>query len=198
MADNPSRPGSEWSRFRPEVIEALRGFLTALETDGSLQDLSDTYLSAKRKSAEAMQARTRLDLPERCDTFHDMRDRLRQEAVKRYSGAIPEKYLRIPYGSRVHEELFSVLLARRGTPVRTDQLRIVTADSIHTERRTRELRELGLDIEASKSNGLDVYTLESLQVDTSKVASIVKNNIEKDKKVLPPDERQRYLAALTD
>ena len=60
-----------------------------------------------------------------------------------------------------------------------------------------QLRELGLDIDATKANGEDVYILKSLEIDINKIRSIVRNNVEKDKK-LPADERRRYLEAVDD
>jgi hypothetical protein len=59
-------------------------------------------------------------------------------------------------------------------------LRVVTGDSVHTERRVRELRELGLDVQTSKDSGYDYYTLGSLDVDTSFVPVIVANLIKRD------------------
>lgn len=196
MAENGLRPGAEWNRVRLEAAHAVKDLLGLLETDGSAQDLFDSYQRAKAISAHAMQARMRMHLPERCGTFHQLRDRLHEEITKRYGDTLPHKYLRVPYGSRTHEELFSVLLDYRGRTVPSALLRIVTADSVHTERRTRELRELGLDIDASKANDTDVYTLRSLEIDEAKIPSIVKNNVEKDRKVLPTAERERYLTLL--
>lgn len=193
MSESTFPLDDDWNRLRIEAAVAVKELLEQLEVGESAQDAFDTYLRAKSVTAEAMQARMRQHLPERCDTFHDLRERLGAEIIRRYKDAIPEKYLRVPYGSRTHEELFSVLLDNRGTPVPAARLRIVTADSVHTERRTRELRELGLDIDATKANGDDVYTLRSLEIDTEKIRSIVRNNVEKDKKKLPAKERQRYL-----
>ncbi len=198
MTKNGSRSGAEWNRPRTEAIHAVKDFLELLEADGSAQDLFDAHLRARTVAAEAMQARMRTHLPERCDTFHQLRDKLHEELTKRYGDTIPPKYLRVPYGSRTHEELFSVLFDHFEQPVPAALLRIVTADSVHTERRTRELRELGLDIDASKANGTDVYTLCSLEIDDTRFASMVKNTVEKDKKTLPEHERERYLAALSE
>ncbi len=71
-------------------------------------------------------------------------------------------------------------------------LRMVTADSVHAERRIRELRELGIDIRTSKENGFDFYILGSLNVDVSFVPSIVGNQIKKNK-TLGRAKRKEYL-----
>ncbi|MGW4489758.1 hypothetical protein ACWEOE_38730 [Amycolatopsis sp. NPDC004368] len=190
--------GDDWNRLRIDATAALKELLEQLEAGDSAQDVFDAYLRAKPLTAEAMQARMRRHLPERCETFHDLRQRLGAEIIRRYEDFIPDRYLRVPYGSRTHEELFSVFFEHRGMPVPAAKLRIVTADSVHTERRTRELRELGLDIDATKANGEDVYALCSLEIDIDKIRSIVRNNVEKDKKKLPADDRRRYLEAVED
>lgn len=196
MSENTSPLGGDWNRLRMDAAVAVKELLEQLQTGESAQDAFDAYLRAKSITAEAMQARMRQHLPEQCETFHDLRKRLGAEIIRRYKDVIPDKYLNVPYGSRTHEELFSVLLDNRGTSVPAARLRIVTADSVHTERRTRELRELGLDIEATKENGGDAYTLWSLNIDTEKIRSIVRNNVEKDKNKLSTDERRHYLEAV--
>lgn len=185
-----------WHSLKPGslyAVEQLRDQLAAPKE--SLQDIIDTYLIAKRALAESMQALLRESLPERCDTFHDLREQLAKELSDRYGELIPDKYLKVPYGSRVHEELFTILLDHQGSPVPAMMLRIISADSVHTERRMRELRELGLDIIARKAQGVDVYTLQSLQIDLDLLPSIPKNLISQDKG-LAKEEREALISRL--
>ncbi|MEU6786996.1 hypothetical protein ABZ912_48065 [Nonomuraea angiospora] len=182
-------PLNDWNRLKPDTQLAVDKLLGQLQAGTSTQDLLDSYLYAKKLLAESMQAFIRIGIEERNETFHDLRKQLHEEIRRRYDGRVPEKYLKVPYGSRVHEELFTLLLQRRGTHVQADLLRVVTADSVHTERRIRELRELGMDIHSSNENGHDVYTLRSLDIDTSFIPTIVGNLIKKDKR-LPEARRQ--------
>ncbi|MBD3009162.1 hypothetical protein [Streptomyces sp. 5-10] len=195
MSASLPNPEADWHRLQADTVHALRALLGQVENGQSPQDLFDSYLYAKPVMAEAMQARMRMNLPDKCDTFHRMRERLADEITRRYGQRIPEKYLRVPYFSRTHEELFSVLHQRLGESVPAPLLRVVTADSVHTERRTRELRELGFDIDATKENGGDVYTLRSLEMDLEMIPSIVKNNVQRDKK-LPKSESNRLLSVI--
>ncbi len=181
MASNPL---DDWVQLKPDAEVALTELLSQLQAasaDSPNQDLLDSYLYAKRLIAEAMKAFIRIDLNERCDTFHDLRARLADEMRRRYSGRIPDKYLNVPYDSRLHEELFTVLLKRIGTTVPAALLRIVTADSVHTERRTRELRELGFDITSFSENSIDVYRLNSLEINTSMIPTLIGNRAKSDK-----------------
>ncbi|MFF3842267.1 hypothetical protein [Streptomyces sp. NPDC001930] len=146
-------------------------------SEASEQSILDAYLYAKRLLAESTQALLRAGLPERYEPFHEMRSNLEEELKHRYGHRIDAKYLTVPYGSRVHELLFTVLVQHLGEPVTADYLRVVTADSVHAERRTRELRELGLRVESKKINSGDVYILSNLELDFDLIPAIIKNNI---------------------
>ncbi|MBG6217015.1 hypothetical protein IWX75_001469 [Arthrobacter sp. CAN_A6] len=178
-----------WNSLKPDslyAVEQLRDQLAAPAE--SLQDIVDAYLIAKRSLAESMQALLRESLPEKCATFHDLREQLANALFARYGGRVPGRYLKVPYGTRVHEELFTILLEHQGRPVPAMMLRIISADSVHTERRMRELRELGLNINAGKAQGVDVYTLESLEIDISLLSAIPKNLINQDKSLQTPEK----------
>ncbi|MFI2606523.1 hypothetical protein [Kitasatospora sp. NPDC018619] len=195
MPDHNSSPEADWRRLKPDTALAVKGVLKQLEQDeDDPQNILDVYLYAKRLLAESMQALVRTTLPPECEAFRDLRAQLAGRMEEEYGGRIGKRYLTVPYGSRTHEELFSMLLQRQGKPVEAALLRVVTKDSVHTERRTRELRELGLDIVTGHEGGIDVYTLKSLALDTSLIPTIIKNNL-RDKKASKA-EREAALAVL--
>jgi hypothetical protein len=177
-------PLDDWAHLKPDAEVALAELLGQLQDaspDSPNQDVLDSYLYAKGVIADAMKAFIRIGLDERCKEFHDLRAKLAEEMRRRYSGRVPDAYLSVPYGSKVHEQLFALLLKRIGTPVQAAMLRIVTADSVHTERRTRELRELGLDISGFTENSIDVYQLNSLGIDTSMIPTLIVNRARSDR-----------------
>ncbi|MER6394586.1 hypothetical protein ABT263_00760 [Kitasatospora sp. NPDC001603] len=195
VTDRRPDPASDWHRLKPDTLLAVQGVLGLLEKeDADAQNLLDAYLYAKRLLAESMQALVRTALPEACSTFSDLRTQLAERMAEEYGERIPQRYLTVPYGSRTHEELFAMLLQRIRQPVSAALLRVVTGDSVHTERRTRELRELGLDIVTSREGGGDVYTLRSLDLDISLIPTIIINNL-RDKKA-PAREKEAVLAVL--
>lgn len=175
----------DWNSLKGSTEQAVAQLLNQLQSESSTQDLLDSYLYAKKLLAESMQAFIRAGLGGSNETFSDLREHIQAVIDRRYAGRIPDRYLRIPYGSRVHEELFAILLQRQGSPVQAALLRVVTGDSVHTERRVRELRELGLDIQTIKESGYDYYTLGSLSIDTSFAPVIVANLIKGDKRLSP-------------
>jgi len=182
----------DWNNLKEVTKLAVGHLLDQLQSETSTQDLLDSYLYAKRLLAESMQAFIRVGLTESSETFNDLREQIQAAIDRRYAGRIPDRYLKVPYGSRVHEELFAILLQRQGIPVQAALLRVVTGDSVHTERRVRELRELGLDVQTSKESGYDYYTLGSLNVDMSFVPVIVANLIKRDSG-LSPVQKQNLL-----
>ncbi|MFB8238765.1 hypothetical protein ACFC58_19665 [Kitasatospora purpeofusca] len=191
MTDQHTGPTGDWHQLKPDTTHAVKGVLNLLEADDAeadAQNLLDAYLYAKRLLAESMQALVRTTLPAECDTFRDLRAQLAARIAEEYTERIPARYLTVPYGSRTHEELFSMLLRRLGQPVSAALLRVVTRDSVHTERRTRELRELGLDIVTGHESGSDVYTLRSLELDTSLIPTIITNNL-RDKKASESEKK---------
>jgi hypothetical protein len=201
MAKSSLGPLDDWNRLKPDVELAVAELLSQIQSasaNSSSQDLLDSYLFAKRLLAEAMRAFIRVDLDVRSETFHSLRAKLNEEMHNRYADRVPDAYLRVPYGSRGHEELFMILLKRMGTSVPAALLRVVTADSVHTERRTRELRELGLDVDSSSKNGVDVYTLNSLEIDTSKIPVIIANLAKKDKYRSLPEAKLQAILEETD
>ncbi|MFD4675232.1 hypothetical protein ACFWNN_36275 [Lentzea sp. NPDC058450] len=168
------RPHDDWNRLKPDTTEAVEDLARQLRSGtSSSQDLLDTYLYAKRLLAESMQAFIRTSLPERCEEFHQLRDQLAEQMQLWYGDRLPESYLSVPYGFRVHEELFSILFQRMGQNVEAALLRVVTGDSVHTERRTRELRELGMAVTSYKANDIEYYCLKSLDLDHGMINSII-------------------------
>jgi hypothetical protein len=64
---------------------------------------------------------------------------------------------------------------------------------VHTERRARELRDLGYDLEARHTGGTDVYVLRSREADAKAgAAMLVARNIREDRG-LSADQRGEML-----
>ncbi|NEA26847.1 hypothetical protein [Actinomadura bangladeshensis] len=193
MSDrNPA--GEEWARLKPDTVIAVKELSRKLESATANRELVDAYLYAKRLLAEAMRAFVLMELPERCDEFRRGRADIGAEMKRRYAGRVPDAYLEVPYKSRVHEALFCVLHRDIGDEVPGSLLRTVTADSVHTERRVRELRELGFPIASSESEGIDFYKLESAVPDFSMIPSLIMKVGKRNKfKAMPERELKQLL-----
>lgn len=178
-----------WRTLKPTSAYAVRELSSAFEReDTSPDDVIDAYLFAKRQLAQSMQALLMSQLPSICSEFTDLRGRIQSEMTNRYADTIPERYLKVPYGSKVHELLFMILLRNLGKPVDSDRLRLATSDNTHTERRTRELRELGFNIAPSEVEGSRYYTLVDLEIDYEKVPELIAKAIKKSESLTEADK----------
>ncbi|WP_030370846.1 hypothetical protein [Streptomyces rimosus] len=193
--ENPEQ-FEEWERLKAGSAYTIENLRSVLGDQGSEpQTIIESYLFAKRSLAQSMQALLLAQLPTDCPEFHAVRRRIEEEMHTQYAGLVPEHYLKAPYGSRVHEVLFMLLVRNLGAPVDNALLRTSTQDSIHTERRTRELRELGLRIVSSEQEGVQYYTLSSLDTDLSVIPGLVAKNVRKSTS-LPAGEKSRLVALL--
>ncbi|MFF2640741.1 hypothetical protein ACFVUB_12940 [Streptomyces niveus] len=181
MTDNSADAEASWQHLKPDSVHALQTLLMTIESDAPPGDLFETYVWSKSVLAKAMRARLEMHLPPECPTFWELRDRVAEAIMRKFGQSIPLKYLKVPYKSSVHIALFAILLEKIGEPVESAMLRVVTEDSVHTERRMRELRELGFDITPIEMRGIDFYKLGSLNINETLIPAIVKNNIRKDK-----------------
>ncbi|MFE9772958.1 hypothetical protein ACFYOV_14980 [Streptomyces sp. NPDC005931] len=185
-----------WQRLKPNTEFAVRALSSALEDpQASPDDILDAYLFAKRTLAHSMQSLIRSQLPSSGEKFHEVRERIREEMLARFGRAVPEKYLNVPYGTKANEELFAVLHQSLGQPVDIARLRTINGDDVHTERRIRELRELGLDITAITVNGRRHYTLTSLELDGERIHTLVFQGVSRAKG-LGHEEKQEILSRL--
>lgn len=186
-----------WGRLKPGSVFAVKSLKAALDaSEASADDVLEAYLFAKRSLAQSMRTLQLSQLPARCREFHELRAQLEEQMAVRYADRIPRKFLRAPYTSKAHELIFTILLQSLGEPVDNARLRLVNQDNTHTERRTRELRELGLNITTSEADGNRYYTLVDLEIDFSKIPELVAKEIKKSKS-LPEAEKSTLNAILS-
>ena len=80
-------------------------------------------------------------------------------------GRVPGKYLAVRGYKSVQPILLQYLAQHVGNPVRSSKLRVLTADQTHTERRVRDLRDLGFEVDWKKVADDDQYILKSTEAD---------------------------------
>ncbi|MGW0787576.1 hypothetical protein ACWD04_04830 [Streptomyces sp. NPDC002911] len=183
-------PEDEWKRLRPDAEHALSNLLSEIGSHRDPQSLFDAYTYAKNITASAIRSRMLMHLPEENRKFKELHAELQQELNLRYSDTVPKNLLRTPYRGKTHERLFSLLQENFTQPVPAAMVRIVTGDGVHTERRARELRELGLDVESYALDEIDVYELRSLNLNFDLLPFIVKNNVRKTKAYSTPEKKR--------
>ncbi|MFJ7946803.1 hypothetical protein ACIQ6K_24580 [Streptomyces sp. NPDC096354] len=184
-----------WKRHKPNTHFAV-GQLAALleETAESADAVFGAYLVAKKDLARSMQELLRATLPPSRPAFAELRSRVSQSMQDRFGHRVPRRYLAVPYDTIANQDLFGLLHEHMGKPVETAVLRAINADDIHTERRIRELRELGLRIDPVKRDGVGCYVLTSLDLNPAQIQALVAKAIKKSS--LPEAEQKKLIAVL--
>jgi len=145
-------------------------------------DASQIFLT----TVEMIDKGHQLDLPLLLEAYVDTRRRLTKqiaqiaaaqfpgaqaelsEVTRSVQGAIdrelhrsgwPGETLRIEHYGKTHALLLAYLRLRQSDFASTFELRLLVGDQVHTERRLRELRDLGFLIERTRSAGQDGYRL---------------------------------------
>ncbi|MFD9983536.1 hypothetical protein ACFWZJ_24495 [Streptomyces massasporeus] len=180
---------NEWKNLKSDAEHALQTLLSQIDRHAQPQELFEAYTYAKRVAADALKARMLMHLPDENPKFRELYDRVQAELDLRYSRYFPAGFLKAPYGDQLHGYLFSLLQENLAKPIEAAKLRIVTADGVHTERRTRELRELGIDVDWYKEDGIDVYVLRSFELNFDALPSLVRTIVRKKTKSKPEQER---------
>lgn len=184
-----------WPRLRYSAQESVE-LLARLLSDRSVDErrLVAGYLDAKRQLAQAFEAMARERYPSD-EVMQRIRGTIERKMWALYPD-LPRPYLRVKGFARVHERILEYLAVRVGEDVAADELRILSGDAVHTERRARELRDLGLELVTREVDGLAYYRLVSLDPDAgSAAANLMTKNIRGDSK-LSGDEKEALIARL--
>ncbi|MFJ4911948.1 hypothetical protein [Streptomyces sp. NPDC088726] len=184
-----------WKRLKPNTKFAVGQLAALIEDEETSADaIFSAYMVAKKDLARSMQELLRSTLPPSRPAFAELRSRVSQSLQQRFGDRIPEKYLAVPYDTVANQDLFGLLYEHMGTPVEATVLRAINADDVHTERRIRELRELGLHITSAKRHGVSCYLLTSLDLDPDRTKELVSKAIKKSSAL--EAEQERLIVAL--
>ncbi len=177
----------EWTKLRASALDSV-ATLNELLADADVGDrrLISGYLEAKRVLAAAFEA---FSVEKYSDpaVIECAKGAIEAEMVRRYPGVSP-KYLKVRGYGESHARLLAYLVQRAGTDVAAGELRMLTGDAVHTERRTRELRDLGFLLDALHIAGNDVYLLRSPEPDLEAASAyLVAKNVKADRSLTKSD-----------
>jgi len=151
------------------------------------------YLEARRSLARQFCLVAQRHLLRGDSLLETTRMRVEQRMKELYGDRIPDKYKVVHGYTSVQPILLQYLAQHVGDPVRSSKLRVLTADQIHTERRVRDLRDLGFQVAWKKVSDEDQYLLASIEPDLDVAAVIqLRKNIKDDKK-LCKSEKEKFL-----
>jgi hypothetical protein len=164
--------------------------------DVEFERLLDGYLEARRALAKQFSVVAQRYLLRGESLLETTRKAIEERMTALFGNRVPEKYLKVHGYKSVQPILLQYLAQHAGNPVRSSKLRILTSDQTHTERRVRDLRDLGFQVDWKKVSDEDQYVLKSIEPDLAAAATLqVRKNVKEDKK-LARGEKERLLALL--
>jgi len=179
-----------------EEVELFAGLVRSQvdKPEVEFERLLDGYLEVRRSLAKQFCLVSQRYLLRGDSLLETTRKRIEHRMTERYGTLVPEKY-RVVHGyTSVQPILLEYLAQHAGNAVRSSKLRVLTGDQIHTERRVRDLRDLGFQVEWRKVSDDDQYILASVEPDLDAAATLqLRKNIKDDKR-LAKTERERLLA----
>jgi hypothetical protein len=187
-----SQHAGPWSHARQQPLADLEDLARALPDQSvGFVELCTQYVITKRSLATAFQTLA-------VERYGDSQALPRAVAllnseIARRIPDLPTRFQRVRGYGVSHRLLVGMLADRVGVAVSVDELRILTGDAIHTERRTRELRELGLHISSATTSGTDSYTLEPGDQDVAGAAIRLARKAVQAAPGLAPADRVRWL-----
>ena len=158
--------------FVREATESLEYLTSLLESGADLERVIDGYLEARRLLAKTFRNLAQAHLEPLNPVLDGVRMKVEGRMSELYGGRIPQQYLTLRKYGATHQLLAAYMFRQTGRPVSASRLRLLTGDQVHTERRVRELRDLGLSIEAGRVAGENQYILASQEPNVDRGAKI--------------------------
>ncbi len=128
------------------------------------------YVEARGQLAKNFRELSSSVLVKATERLEGVRSDVRAKMHDDFGGLVPERLLEVQSYGKLHAVLLEYLSAHQGEPVAASRLRVLAGDQVHTERRVRELRDLGLEITWKRGPGEVQYVLESDLPDLSRAA----------------------------
>ncbi|WP_336921489.1 hypothetical protein [Aquipuribacter sp. SD81] len=129
------------------------------------ESLALEYNRLKRALAASFQEMALETVPRDQYPLNEVKSAVISQMRSLFAGRADSHLLVIRRYTTPHPDLYALLAAKVNEPVPAWRLRLLSGDKTHTERRTRELRDLGLEIEVLGEDDEPTYRLVSLQPD---------------------------------
>jgi hypothetical protein len=141
-----------------EEADYFAAFARSSADPSSIEELIDRYIVLRDSSAATMRVLTDEFLERDTWALDRALEQIESELRSRLAGVLPLEVVVLRRYSDTHRKLYEYLHLTR-KPVPASRLRVLTGDQVHTERRIRELRDIGLRIAATRQSGQNVYEL---------------------------------------
>ena len=145
-------------------VDRFSAFLKTTRRTDDLELIFDEYAYMRRSLRDGIAAVVKNSMPDARARIDFAADRVEEQLRLRHPIFDPA-LLKVRRYNELHAVILEYLSLHVDDTITGERLRFVTGDQVHTERRLRELRELGYRIEAVRVSGTDCYRLQSLEQD---------------------------------
>lgn len=135
------------------------------------ENLAFEYNRLRRSLAASFQTMSMADVPRTTFRLEDVKGAVSAEMRRLFEGRVDSSLFQIRRYTTPHPDIYAVLASRVGEDVPAWRIRLLSGDATHTERRTRELRDLGLRIAVVEDDEDSYYRLESGEPDLAYAAA---------------------------
>ncbi|MFQ6170950.1 hypothetical protein ACK8HX_05030 [Oryzobacter sp. R7] len=167
--------------------------LTAALNEGSAfdEDMAREYNRAKRALAVSFQSMALEVVPRDAYRLADVKAQVVATMRSMFEGRVDSSLFVIRRYTTPHPDIYALLASHVGSPIPGWRIRLLSGDKIHTERRTRELRDLGLTIDVGGGDDDSSYCLKSLDPDLRYGAAFqLRENAYKSKRINPQNRAE--------
>jgi hypothetical protein len=178
------------------ALAAVDHLAELLRNGADLERIVDGYIEVRQALLKAFRKLAQARVPSCDDILSEAQSRVVAEMRRRFGKVVPEELIWVRSYGKTHLLLLAYLNGCKGNFVAASRLRLMTGDQVHTERRIRELRDLGFAIQAEKVSGESHYALSDAQLDIGDAATRqLRSNIKASKK-LSGARKQELLSVL--
>ena len=150
---------------RAAALEQAGYLVNILQSGAEFEQQVDAYLQGRRSLARYFRDFALEEMNDDVDLISIVKTDINNFLSSRLADRLPAKLFVVRGYTGVHTVLLRYLQRNDGNFVSADRLRVLTEDQVHTERRVRELRDLGFRIDAQKISGQNQYRLSDLSPD---------------------------------
>lgn len=181
------------------LVDALSYFAAYLEGEAAeegvnVDALLANYVNLRRTMGAELSSICGDLLVAQQSALAEHRQRVAAHMAELFGGIASADLLTVRGYAGVHDIIFEYLARHVGEAVPISRIRVLTGDQVHTERRIRELRDLGFEISWKKAGGEDQYMLAALDVDLDRVAAAIFRSNVRESTTLSGAMRQRLNA----
>src|SRR5688572_2193185 len=153
-----------------QAADALDDLVKLLRSGEDIDRIVDGYLQTRRILSATFQRIVKPTLKPARPLIESARSQVKEFMVGMFGAVIPDELLYVRAYGEIHFLLLGYLSRELGLAVPGSRLRLLSGDQVHSERRLRELRELGFRIEVVRIAGESCYRLQNLEFELERAA----------------------------